>query len=166
MSTKDNLRSILLQYDLHSRVFRNAFEGISEEESEMRPNDHTNHMKYLAGHLASLRYNLLKFGGNTVENPFGRIFTHNNPLDPEAAYPPLTKIMEMWENTSVHLRKILTSLDQNMLDSPAYFNPPLADDTTFGLLTFLMHHEAYHIGQLGILRRYLGKPAIDFMANR
>jgi len=31
-----------------------------------------------------------------------------------------------------------------------------------GFLAFLMHHEAYHIGQPGILRKYLGKEAMKY----
>ena len=157
------MESIILLYDLNTRLYNNVFEGISDEESEVRPNDLVNNMKYLGGHLASLRYNQLKFGGEVVENPFERIFTHNNALDPAKKYPHLSEIKAMWEETSPKLRKILTHMPPEILKAPAYFKPPIEDHSTFGLLTFLMHHESYHVGQLSILRKYLGKPALNFL---
>jgi uncharacterized damage-inducible protein DinB len=159
----NKIQNLILQYDLHSRLYNNVFEGISDEESEIRPNEHVNHMKYLGGHLASLRYNLLKFGGEQVENPFGRMFTHNTPLDPDMDYPVLKDILELWNEASPKLRLILTNMGEDILNSPAYFKPPIADQSTEGLMAFLMHHEAYHIGQLSILRKYIGKEALRFV---
>ena len=31
-----------------------------------------------------------------------------------------------------------------------------------GTIAFLVHHEAYHIGQLALLRRYTGSPAMSY----
>jgi uncharacterized damage-inducible protein DinB len=39
---------------------------------------------------------------------------------------------------------------------------PLGDSTELGLLTFLVQHDSYHIGQMGFLRRQLGKPAMSY----
>jgi hypothetical protein len=39
---------------------------------------------------------------------------------------------------------------------------PLGDSTELGLMAFLVQHDSYHIGQLGFLRRQLGKPAMAY----
>ena len=39
---------------------------------------------------------------------------------------------------------------------------PIADPTLRGALDFLLHHEAYHIGQMAFLRRCFGLPAMSY----
>jgi hypothetical protein len=37
------------------------------------------------------------------------------------------------------------------------------DDPTFGAaIEFQLHHESYHIGQLALLRKYYGYPAMTY----
>ena len=37
-----------------------------------------------------------------------------------------------------------------------------ATKTTLGMLTFLVQHDSYHIGQLSLLRKYAGMPAMQY----
>ena len=53
-------------------------------------------------------------------------------------------------------------LPDEVLGSPAPTKTPIADETLGGMLAFLMHHEAYHIGQMDLLRKYLGKDAMSY----
>jgi len=39
---------------------------------------------------------------------------------------------------------------------------PISDTTALGMITFLTQHDSYHIGQVGFLRRQLGKPAMTY----
>lgn len=40
--------------------------------------------------------------------------------------------------------------------------PPLAGPTLLGTIAFLMQHESYHVGQMGLLRKQLGRPATTY----
>ena len=39
---------------------------------------------------------------------------------------------------------------------------PVDDKSNMGLLIFMMQHESYHIGQLAILRKQAGLPAMSY----
>ena len=42
-------------------------------------------------------------------------------------------------------------------------NPPLdVIATAWGVLTFLVQHDGYHVGQLALLRKYAGLPAMKY----
>jgi uncharacterized damage-inducible protein DinB len=52
------------------------------------------------------------------------------------------------------------SLTPEQLVKPLGRTLPDGSDTTEGALRFLAWHEAYHFGQLGMLRRLAGKPGL------
>ena len=56
----------------------------------------------------------------------------------------------------------MTQIPASVLASDSPVNVPFGDKTMKGFLAFLMHHEAYHIGQMGILRKYLGNEAMKY----
>ncbi len=58
--------------------------------------------------------------------------------------------------------RLFNNLPDAALSSPAPAKMPVNDDTLGGMLAFIMHHEAYHIGQLSLLRRILGKEAMKY----
>ena len=41
--------------------------------------------------------------------------------------------------------------------------PPLARPALLGTIAFLMQHESYHVGQMGLLRKELGHPAMAYI---
>jgi uncharacterized damage-inducible protein DinB len=53
-------------------------------------------------------------------------------------------------------------MNESKLQEKVRFKFPIEDNTKFGALTFMVQHETYHIGQLGILRRALGLPAMKY----
>jgi hypothetical protein len=56
----------------------------------------------------------------------------------------------------------LNCLDASMLDQQSTTRFPISDKSVVGTIAFLLHHEAYHIGQLALLRRYTGSPAMSY----
>ncbi|MBU1676531.1 DinB family protein, partial [bacterium] len=57
--------------------------------------------------------------------------------------------------------RIEVSLTEDRLDEPAPFSPGNDETETVGsLLAGLAFHESYHCGQLGLLRRLLGKDGV------
>jgi hypothetical protein len=55
----------------------------------------------------------------------------------------------------------LVALTAEKLEAPAPFSPSNDQEETIGsLLAGLLFHESYHIGQLGLLRRLVGKDGI------
>jgi hypothetical protein len=50
----------------------------------------------------------------------------------------------------------------NCLDGISDDDAAVRAGGTTNSIAFLLHHEAYHIGQLALLRRYTGSPAMSY----
>jgi uncharacterized damage-inducible protein DinB len=63
---------------------------------------------------------------------------------------------------SRHLGAVLAARSPEDLRRPDVHRFPLGDSTELGLITFLVQHDSCHIGQLGFLRRQLGKSGMAY----
>ena len=151
------------QFDLQTRLFNNATEGITEDESGARKSEHINNMKWIAGHLLNTRLgNLSKVAGLTPDESYHAQFGRGNSYDPNATYPPIDEIKAKWEATAAGISNGISNIPEEVLATKSPVQTPIADDTMLGLAAFLVSHESYHIGQLGMLRKMRGKEAMSF----
>jgi hypothetical protein len=120
-----------------------------------------NHAAWLAGHLVSTRYMLANVSGLQLAEPNPELFGNGKGLEVTATYPGLASVASQWEEISHKLTQHLKGLNSKSLTQKAPFPTP-AGETLADFVTFLVHHEAYHLGQLGILRRYFGKEAMKY----
>ena len=151
------------QYDLHTLLFNNVLADINEEESTTRLVPSINHVKWLAGHLVWGQGGLARMGNVPMDIVW---IDHYNtqiksPPGPEIPVPSLAEIKEAWNKYAPLIRNGLEDLSQEALDTPIEFPMP-AFRSQEGLWTFINHHQAYTIGQIGILRRALGKDAMKY----
>jgi hypothetical protein len=160
MSAKKRL---LDQYDLHTLLFNNVLVDISEEESTVRLVPSINHVKWLAGHLVWGQRSLANMGGVIRDivwlDHYNTQIPH--PPGPEIPVPTLEQIKAAWNEYAGPIRDGLEKLSQEALDTPVEFPMP-AFRSQEGLWTFINDHQAYTIGQIGILRRALGKEAMKY----
>jgi hypothetical protein len=78
-------------------------------------------------------------------------------------YPSLEELEMDWDNISPVLRQRLCGITQEELSGVQPFPiPALTDQTFFASLTFLLHREAYGIGQIALLRRVFGYEAMSY----
>ncbi len=161
MSAKELLLS---QHDLHTVLFNNVLKDISEDEAIIRLVPTINNIKWLAGHLVWGQTGLARMGSVKMEIKW---IDHYNtqipaPPGPEIAIPGLEEIKNAWNQYSSSICEGLKKLTDEMMDSPMEFPMP-AFRTIGGLWAFINHHQAYTIGQIGILRRALGKDAMKYV---
>jgi hypothetical protein len=83
------------------------------------------------------------------------------PVSPSLKMPALEEIKTGWNTCSGPIREGLAQMSDEALNSPIEFPLP-AFKTQESLWTFINHHQAYTIGQIGILRRGLGKEAMKY----
>lgn len=167
MSSK---KQLLAQYDLHNVLYNNVIAGISDEESNKCIADPMNSVKWLAGHLAWAQLNLANIGGVPEEFKWRDHFHTKQgatPADlaaPPSEMPTLAQIKDKWNEMGPKIRKGLENLPDAALDTVLDAKHPIApfDNTLGGLWAFINHHQAYTIGQIGILRRGLGKDAMQY----
>src|SRR5580658_10056492 len=141
--------SLKAQFDMHTRLFNNVTEGITDQESNTRPNGRVNHIKWIAGHMLHSRLNTItKMTGGEPDNTYGALFGRSVSLDPNASYPSLEEITSKWNAASSIISDRLNNIPEDVLASKSPVQAPIADDTMRGMFSFLISHEAYHVGQL------------------
>ncbi|PTT25538.1 hypothetical protein DBR28_18015 [Chryseobacterium sp. HMWF028] len=129
-------------------VITSNIEGITHEESMIFPNDEANCMNWILGHLIYIRNPLLNILGEESVWDSDKFSFYNrgeNALDHKDE-------LISFEDLKSYLKQSQDTLEAklNTLES---FKPEMVKD-----ISTLSLHEIYHSGQLGYLRRILGKP--------
>ena len=163
-------KQLLAQFDLHNVLFNNVIADISDEEANKTIADPMNSVKWLAGHLLWANANLANIGGTQIEVKWRDHFytkEGGGPDDfnaPKSELPTLEQIKNKWNKDAPVIRKGLENLPEEALNSAVPIQHPIApfDNTLAGLWAFINDHQSYHIGQIGILRRSLGKAAMKY----
>ncbi|MEM8968780.1 MAG: DinB family protein [Bacteroidota bacterium] len=157
---------LLTQFDLHHRLYNNVLEGFSDEETHQRLHDNPriNHVKYLAGHLLNSYYGLATTAGMNLESKWNALFAvmGQSEARDDFSYPTIEEIKAEWNGLYPSLRYRLGNLSSEALAAqpPAPFDQVASSSGE--LWTFINHHIAYHIGQIGLLRRGFGKAPMQY----
>ncbi|MGF1636679.1 MAG: DinB family protein [Cyclobacteriaceae bacterium] len=158
---------LLIQFNLHHRLFNNVLEGFTDYESNQRLNGskQINHVKYLAGHLLNSNYGLAIMAGMNADvikwNELFAVMGQSEAKD-DITYPTIEEIVAEWNQLYPVLLKNLSNMSTEALNAkpPAPFDQ--VADSSVELWAFINHHIAYHIGQIGILRRGIGKNPMHY----
>jgi hypothetical protein len=147
---------------LNTVLFRNCIDQLSDEQAAVRPSNGTNSAAFIAAHLASSRFYLLKTLGVQEPDPLAPYLDGRKGIDDIAQLPSLREVDEAWTKGAHLLRDRFDALTAAEIDAPSKVPFPLANGTLLGTLTFLVQHDSYHIGQLSLLRKYCGLPAMRY----
>ena len=149
---KDSLRFL----KINAFLYKNALEGLSEEELHRLPSDHSNPMIWIAGHVLNSRVSLARYAGTAGHCPWSDLFKRQSRVQAVSAYPALDEILECWDTTNSALKARCGELTPEELSGPGPSQLPVEVDTLSPGISFLVWHESYHIGQMGYLRKWLG----------
>lgn len=162
------LESLALQFNLNARLFNNVLKDIDEAKACTIIGDDINHLTWIAGHLAGNRYFLASQLGVQKEFPYMQAFVdpaapppHNRALAPTVDYPPLSDLVALWNDISPLLADAVKAAPAEKLEEKFAFRLPTGD-SFYALLSFFVSHEAYHIGQMSTIRRFLGLGPMAF----
>jgi uncharacterized damage-inducible protein DinB len=151
---------------LNTRLFLNCLEEVSDKMALQRPNAHTNNVAFIACHILDNRYHLSKAIGLTLEHPLANYAIFSDPnihgINDVKDYPPVKQLCKAWQTVSVKLLEHLPTLTEEALHEPLNQLYPSEDKSVLASAAFLLQHEAYHIGQLALLRKYLGLKAMSY----
>jgi uncharacterized damage-inducible protein DinB len=150
--------------ELNTRLFLSCLEGIDEDAAQRRPGGNVNHMAFVALHVADARWFLSRQLGCDVPNPFAAFpeLEQARGIDDIVEYPPLGTIRGAWEGIGSVLANRLSTVSLEELGAKPTHEFPIGDPTVLGMITFLVGHECHHIGQLGLLRKHLGRGAMSY----
>lgn len=152
----------IITVGLNTRLINNCFDGIDDELANKRINETTNPMAFISLHALEARYFLIRILGLKVQNPYKELTKDAKAYEDLKEVPPVKEMLDYWKETGDVLLDTLENIAESKLQEKVRFKFPIEDDTKFGTLTFMLQHEVYHIGQLGILRRVLGLPAMKY----
>jgi uncharacterized protein YndB with AHSA1/START domain/uncharacterized damage-inducible protein DinB len=151
---------------LSTDLVLNCLEGLSEADARMRPLGECNSIAFLLAHISDARCFLSNLLGCPIDSPFEKELGNVTGIDEAKSLPPLSVLRDAWRSISDHLEACFESVAAETLAEKSRQPFPVTDDTVLGGVAFLVHHEAYHVGQLGLLRKGQGYPAMSYDRER
>lgn len=144
---------------LNTELLLNCLEALDEEIATRRVEPGCNSIAFLVAHLTESRHFIANLLGHSLPSPFSPAFTNARDLEQAGPLPDLPTLRAHWERIAAHLAVVIERLDTPQL---AQASQPLpgSDGTLLGALAFLVQHESYHLGQIALLRRQHGLPAM------
>ena len=136
------------------RLINGTLEGITHEESLFQPPNGGNSINWILGHIAFYRDVMLeKLGEKCVwtDTETTACYERGSKLLSESGKSvELSKLLEIYNNSQPILLAAIDRLG----------NSPTEDGKLEESIAFSNFHEAYHLGQISMLRRTLGKESI------
>ncbi len=127
----------------NERVFKVNLEGITNEES-LKEMHNCNSINWIVGHLIYTRNSITsQLGLPPVADEAMKAIYARGTIDPD-----LSKAISLDV-----LKKLYVDSQPQIIESLG----KITDEVVLEQLTFMGFHEAYHIGQIGLLRKMLGK---------
>jgi uncharacterized damage-inducible protein DinB len=120
----------------------------------------SNHAQWLLGHLASTRrWALRELGKALEEQAWESHFGQGSRSTPQSDDIAPALLREAFVKNGEELREHMASLSAVQAVAP-FREFPDGGRTVEDGMAFLHFHESYHLGQVGLLRRALGKPGL------
>ena len=147
---------------LNTRLLTNCLAGVDDALALRRITPVTNSMAFLVAHLTDARHFLADFLGAPLANPLTGVLEYGKGQDDIGELPPLADLLAAWHGISAHLVEVLPAVGAERLDAASGLRFPIEDRSLLGSVAFLVQHDSYHLGQLSLLRRAFGLPAMSY----
>ena len=158
----ESIRPLAQLFEVSTNLFVKALRGIGRAELLTRPADRSNPLLWVAGHLTQSRERVTNLVGGQRDIPWGDLFATGSRIGPPEQYPDGEAILGEWASVSNELMHRLDGLTSASLALDTPMRVPSADGTLRGSIALFAFHEAYHVGQMGYLRKWLGhSPLLD-----
>lgn len=161
-TTATSLQPLIEAFKLQTRLFKNVTKDISDEHAKGNFGGSPNNIAWITGHLFSTRFMLGTVLGLTDREPFPELFERGKGIQEGVEYPSLEELTAGWDDFATKIIDRLESMSEDDLMAEAPVQTPISENTLRGFITFLCHHEAYHIGQLSLARRHFGYEAMSY----
>lgn len=127
------------------------------------------HLAWQVGHIAMAQYGLCLFrirGRQEIDtelmtSSFRKLFSKGSTPDADAGkYPPPAEIRGTFDRVYEHVMKELPGIAEASLNDPVDMPYVEGYPNKLGALLLCSHHEFLHAGQIGLIRRLLGKTPV------
>jgi hypothetical protein len=161
---------IAKQFNMQTVLFNNVLQGIDDSHGGDRITGHINHLQWIAGHLTGSRNGIAELLGLQHTFPYKEIYADptqpppgNRALDTSLTYPPLSEIIYYWNEFAPAFNIAISRVSNEQLAMALPAGTPFK--TVLDLLGFVASHESYHIGQMSLIRKYLGLDAMSYKGS-
>ncbi len=161
------LEVIIPGFRMHTQLFINVLNGISEEQALERIGGKTNHIAWMAGNMVNCRFWLGETLGLEEKDPSEELFKEGRALSEELSYPTLKQLLQRWHEISPKVYQKLLEVDDEMLAKKVEFGMGVSflEENNLNMVGMAMGREDYLLGQLGLMRRILGLPSMKYDVN-
>lgn len=141
-------------FNYNYRSLKINTDDISHEESLICPDQGGNCINWVLGHILTSRNGILEKLGEPItpdSDKYSQYARGSETVIDSSNAIPIKQLLRHLQESQEKLENALSNLSEVDLEKPM-------EKRTLGeTLEFLQFHETYHIGQLGILRRIVGK---------
>ncbi len=142
----------------------------SDEDWVFQPESGLHHALWLCGHLVTAEDTLIFSRSLNADDSLPAGFRAHFPIGgsvrsaTEHDYPPAASVIATMDEHHAQTLLAIRGMSDSLLAEPAYAadgkskHPHYADK--LGVVSHLIRHEAFHAGQIGLLRRLMGKAAL------
>jgi uncharacterized damage-inducible protein DinB len=157
-------KTIAYQFGLCSYVLERNLGGVSHQESLVSPQPGGNCLNWVLGHVTRVRNGALGLFGQQPMFPAEEFDAYDDngrvPFEAKTAMP-FDELKRRFKALQEPLVKGLDEISAEAMSRPAPISPTGNPNETVGsLLAALAFHEAYHVGQTGLLRRVVGREGV------
>jgi hypothetical protein len=166
VSDLDGRAAMAARHMLSARRYTlSLLEDLSEEDWFWTPQPAVSHIAWQVGHLGFAQYGLMLFrqrgrqpqDADLMSGRFRKTFAKGtSPTADRSSYPAPGEILATLQGIHEQALRELATFGDGELDE-AVDHPWSGEPTRFGALLFAGDHEMLHAGQIGLLRRLMGK---------
>jgi uncharacterized damage-inducible protein DinB len=161
------------QFRLLTDWYLSVLDTIHPADGHRVVSEHTNSLEWLAGHLLVTRNrNITRLGGAAIHLPHLDAYVDPTapapgfrPFDPQRLYPSLTACAALWQEVSTVFLATLHAADEPTRQTVLPLSGPTGGNTVDDLLVAAVLHESFHIGQMSVLRKAFGYPAMYWFSR-
>jgi uncharacterized damage-inducible protein DinB len=157
-------KTLTYQFGLCTYALDRNLGQLSEEETLISPWNGGNCINWVLGHITSIRNQALRLFGQKPLFPYEDFRAYEGeedvPFRSENALP-FDELKRRFKALQEPWVKGLNEISEEAMSKPAPLSPTNNPNETVGsLLAALAFHEAYHVGQTGMLRRVVGREGV------
>ena len=158
------LEIIIPAYRMHSQIFLNALDGVSEEDALKRIDSQTNHIVWMAGNFVNVRYAMAHVLGLQENDPYHDLFFMGRTLDESYHYPSVQELKENFKAISPKVYAALLQVDDAKLAEifTINMNIPFIEENKLNFIGMCVGREDYPAGQIALMRRLLHYPGMKY----
>jgi hypothetical protein len=150
------MEHIANMFKANTDIVSKAVADVASDDWFRKPGDDSNHLMWVMGHLIVHRGMTLKLLGGQWDTSWAPLFARGAERVADQEYPSADEIKTAWQQVSGDLVTAVRNAPADVLSNAAPTGSPTFDGKVSGNVALLAFHDAYHAGQVGYLRKWLG----------